>query len=90
MRDIEIRMLVIQCSTTNRDRRVFHEENSKIICAFDYNAFCSPECAACQIYGVFPRAYCFRNGQQGDDNCGEFMIGNLKEDDNKGENQSGT
>ena len=85
-------MDLVRVGSTDRSRRVFYDADTEnnIICAFDYTAFCSPDCASCNILGTFSRVECVRNGQNDNRNYGEFMIGNLKENDNKGENKSST
>ena len=67
MREIEIKIV-------GNIGKKFVDRKSKanIICAYDGNAVCSPNCAACEIWGTSVKATCNR-GAKG------FDIGIVKE-----------
>ena len=52
----------------------FDKRTDKVVkCAFNRNDFCSPDCAACHIFGSDPKAECYRNG-----NDNTFIIGRVE------------
>jgi len=57
MKNIEIEKIELT------GRKFINKENKEnILCAYDLNGVCSPDCAACNFYGSFQKASCNRVG----------------------------
>jgi len=69
------RMLTIykpeQLTDLNKHFRDKATDNA-IICAFSLKERCTPNCAACNVFGTHPKAECTRGGKDS-----EFEIGHI-------------